>query len=159
LSVRKIGSLQELQGMVGQEVGVSPWLDVSQRTIDQFAEVTGDHQWIHVDPVRAAAESPFGGAIAHGFLTLSLLPRLVETTLSFGDWPMGVNYGFNRLRFVSPVPAGRRIRGRFKLDRLDQVDGTDQYPLGVQMTWGVTIEIEGQQKPALAAEWLTWRYR
>src|SRR5579885_2876498 len=107
-------SLRELESRVGQEVGVSPWVEMPQSRIDQFAEATGDYQWIHVDPERAA-KSPFGGTIAHGFLTLSMVPKLSESTFEFSDRKMGVNYGLNKVRFTSPVPAGARIRGRFTL--------------------------------------------
>ena len=147
-----LGSLRELERRVGEEVGVSPWIEVSQERIDTFAKAIEDFQWIHVDPARAQG-SPFGGTIAHGFLTLSLLSRLSEMTFSFSDRRMGVNYGLNRVRFTSPVPAGSRVRARFKLLKFEQLDGN-----GVQVTWDTLVEREGSDKPALVAEWLGRHY-
>jgi len=147
-----IARLRDLRDRVGEEIVVSEWLEVGQERIDAFAECTGDRQWIHIDPERARRESPFGGSIAHGFLTLSLLSKLLTDSISFGSAKMGVNYGFNRLRFTGPVPAGARVRGRFLLKQLDEIEA------GVQMTWAVTIEREGADKPCLVAEWLTRRY-
>ncbi|HYN11200.1 MAG TPA: MaoC family dehydratase [Burkholderiales bacterium] len=147
-----LGSLRELERRVGEEVGVSPWIEVSQERIDTFAKAIEDFQWIHVDPARAQG-SPFGGTIAHGFLTLSLLSRLSEMTFSFSDRRMGVNYGLNRVRFTSPVPAGSRVRARFKLLRFEPLDGN-----GVQVTWDTVVEREGSDKPALVAEWLGRHY-
>ena len=144
--------LRELESRVGEEVGVSPWVEVSQQRIDQFAEATGDFQWIHVDP-RRAKDSPFGSTIAHGFLTLSMLPKLSESTFEFSDRKMGVNYGLNKVRFTAPVPAGAKIRGRFSLAKYEKIDGN-----GVQMTWLVTVEREGSDKPVCIAESLTRRY-
>ena len=138
-------SLRELESRVGQEVGISPWVEIAQSRIDQFAEATGDFQWIHVDQERAK-QSPFGGTIAHGFLTLSMLPKLSESTFEFSDRKMGVNYGLNQVRFTAPVPAGARIRGRFTLARYEKLEG------GVQVTWNVTIEREGGDKPVCVAE-------
>jgi acyl dehydratase len=145
-------SLRDLAGRVGQEVGVSPWLEVTQERIDTFAKAIDDFQWIHVDRERAKS-SPFGGTIAHGFLTLSLLSHLAERTFSFSDRRMGVNYGLNRVRFTSPVPAGSRVRARFTLQKLEPLEGN-----GVQVTWSTVVEIEGAQKPALVAEWLGRHY-
>ena len=139
-------SLRSLETRVGEEVGVSPWVEVTQARIDKFAEATEDFQWIHVDPARAK-DSPFGGTIAHGFLTLSMLPKLTESTFEFSDRKMGVNYGLNKVRFTAPVPAGARIRGRFVLARYDKIDGN-----GVQTTWNVTFEREGGDKPVCVAE-------
>jgi len=147
-----IARLRDLRDRVGEEIVVSEWLEVGQERIDAFAECTGDRQWIHIDPERARRESPFGGSIAHGFLTLSLLSKLLTDSISFGSAKMGVNYGFNRLRFTGPVPAGARVRGRFLLKQLVEIEA------GVQMTWAVTIEREGADKPCLVAEWLTRRY-
>ncbi len=138
--------LRELESKVGQEVGVSPWVEVLQERIDLFAKATEDFQWIHVDPKRAK-ESPFGGTIAHGFLTLSMLPKLSESTFEFSDRKMGVNYGLNKVRFTAPVPAGSKIRGRFVLAKYEKIDGN-----GVQTTWSVTIEREGGDKPVCVAE-------
>lgn len=144
-------SIRQLEGRVGEEVAVSPWLEVTQERIDTFAKAVEDFQWIHVDPARAA-RSPFGGTIAHGFLTLSLLSRLSEMTFSFSDRRMGINYGLNRVRFTAPVPAGARVRARFTLAKLEKLDG------GVQVTWNTVIEREGADKPALIAEWIGRHY-
>jgi acyl dehydratase len=146
------GNLEELAAKVGQEVVVSDWLEVTQERIDQFADATGDHQWIHVDVERTRRESPFGTTIAHGFLTLSLLSHFLNNSLEFGNSKMGVNYGCNRLRFTAPVKAGSRLRARFKLKEFQRIEG------GVQMIWDVAMECEGQEKPVLVAEWLGRRY-
>jgi acyl dehydratase len=145
-------NLRELESRVGQEVGVSPWVEISQARIDQFAEATGDFQWIHVDKERAKS-SPFGGTIAHGFLTLSMLPKLTESTFEFSDRRMGVNYGLNKVRFTSPVPAGAKIRGRFTLARFEKIEGN-----GVQTTWSAVIEREGGDKPVCVAETISRHY-
>jgi acyl dehydratase len=144
-------SLKDLERRVGEEVGVSPWLEVTQERIDTFAKAIDDFQWIHVDPARAKA-SPFGGTIAHGFLTLSLLSHLAEMTFAFSDRKMGINYGLNRVRFTAPVKSGSRVRGRFTLAKYDKLEG------GVQVTWTTTVEIENEPKPALVAEWLGRHY-
>ena len=142
-------TLSELSAMVGQEVALSEWITVTQERVDQFAQATGDHQWIHVDQERAK-NGPFGGTIAHGFLTLSLLANMAyQACPSVAETKTGVNYGFNKLRFISPVPAGSRVRGRFRLKELN----TDT-PGRWTSTYEVTVEIEGAEKPALAAEWL-----
>jgi acyl dehydratase len=148
----EIESVGKLGEFVGREVGVSEWLEVSQERIRRFAEATEDRQWIHLDPERAARESQFGGTIAHGFLTLSLLSELGRTALSVGGVRMGINYGLNRVRFVSPVPAGSRIRGRFRLAALEEIRG------GAEVTWKVTVEREGGEKPVCLAEWLVRYY-
>jgi acyl dehydratase len=145
-------SLRELETRVGQEIGVSPWVEITQERIDTFARAIEDFQWIHVDKARAK-NSPFGGTIAHGFLTLSLLSHLSESTFSFSDRKMGVNYGLNRVRFTSPVPSGSRVRARFTLARFEHIETS-----GVQVTWNVTIEREGAAKPALVAEWIGRHY-
>ena len=138
-------SIEQLKMLASQEVGASDWIVIDQSRIDAFAEVTGDHQWIHTDPERAKTESRFGRTIAHGFLTVSLLSQLSRQAVDVrGDFKMRINYGFNRLRFVSPVPAGSRVRARF----------TPQKVTDNEVTWLVTVEVEGQQKPALVAEWL-----
>ncbi|MBV8859205.1 MAG: MaoC family dehydratase [Acidobacteria bacterium] len=147
--VESVGSLSEF---VGREVALSEWLDVPQERIDRFAEATEDRQWIHVDAERAARESPFGGTIAHGFLTLSLLSELMRLAVSVGGVRMGVNYGLNRVRFVSSVPAGARVRGRFTLAALKEIK------VGVQATWKVSVEREGGDKPCCVAEWLVRYY-
>ena len=120
--------LRDLESRVGEEVGVSPWVEMTQERIDLFAKATEDFQWIHVDPARAKS-SPFGGTIAHGFLTLSMLPKLSESTFEFSDRKMGVNYGLNKVRFTAPVPAGAKIRGRFVLAKYEKIEGN-----GVQTT-------------------------
>jgi len=145
-------TLRELEARVGQEVGVSPWIEITQERIDTFARAIEDFQWIHVDPARAKS-SPFGGTIAHGFLTLSLLSHLSEITFSFSDRRMGVNYGLNRVRFTSPVPSGARVRARFTLLKYEPIEAN-----GVQVTWNATVEIEGAPKPALVAEWIGRHY-
>lgn len=148
----EVESVEKLGELVGQEVALSEWLEVSQERINQFAEATEDRQWIHIDPERAARESPFRGTIAHGFLTLSLLSELMRLAVSVGDMRMGLNYGLNRVRFVSPVPAGSRIRGRFTLSALEEIKG------GAQATWEVTVEREGGTKLCCVAEWLVRYY-
>ena len=147
-----IHSLDELKDWVGKEVAASDWLQIDQARIDRFADATGDHQWIHVDPVRAAAESPFGATIAHGYLTLSLIPHLMMETLDVQGGRMSINYGLNRVRFAAPVRAGDRIRARFTLAALEDIPG------GIQLTWHALIEIEGQHKPACVAEMIARRY-
>ena len=146
-------TLDQLRASVGQELGVSPWHEITQRQIDQFAAITGDDQWIHVDPARAARESPYGATIAHGFLTVSLLSQLINEAITVdGDFKLRVNYGFNRLRFTGAVPSGSRIRGRFTLQSIKDVEG------GVEIAWLSTVEVEGRDKPALVAEWLGRTY-
>jgi acyl dehydratase len=142
---RVIKGLDELRSLTGQEVGVSDWIEVTQDMINRFADLTGDHQWIHVDVERARRETPFGSTIAHGFLTVSLLADMSQKAVQVrGDFKMRINYGFNKLRFVSPVPAGGRVRGHFVPQKV-----TDN-----EVTWLVTVELEGHAKPALVAEWL-----
>ena len=152
MPVTQFESIAALRDHVGREVATSDWLAVSQDRINQFAEATEDRQWIHVDPERAARESPFEETIAHGFLTLSLLSELGKRAMSVGGVRMGLNYGLNRVRFVSPVPAGSRIRGRFTLATVKEIDG------GVEATWNVTVEREGSEKPCCVAEWLVRYY-
>jgi acyl dehydratase len=150
---RVVNGVEELKTLVGQELGASEWHTVTQDQIDRFAEVTGDNQWIHVDAERARRESPYGAAIAHGFLTVSLLSGLIKEAVDVrGDYKMRINYGFNRLRFTGGVPAGSRIRARYALNSVKDVEG------GVEIAWGVTVEVEGQPKPALVAEWLGRTY-
>jgi acyl dehydratase len=146
-------TLEDLAACVGQEVAVSDWLVVTQAQIDQFAEATGDHQWIHVDVERAKA-GPFGAPIAHGFLTLSLLPKFYENAFDVTESRMGVNYGLNRVRFMSPVPVDSRLRARMKLLTAEPIAGD-----GLQMTWETTIELEGVAKPACVAESVVRRYK
>ena len=143
--------LADLQARVGEEVGVSDWITVDQQRINLFAEATGDHQWIHIDPERAA-KGPFGTTIAHGFLTLSLLPEMSASAFQVRDTHMGVNYGLDRVRFPAPVPTGSRLRGRFKLLKYEPLEG------GAQLTVEVTMEREGSAKPVCVAESLARRY-
>ena len=148
-----VASIDEIRTRIGQEVGVSGWLTVDQPRIDAFAEATEDRQFIHVDPA-AAARTPFGGTIAHGFLSLSLLSRMAaEATLLPDGLTMAVNYGFDRVRFLAPVRSGSRVRGRFVLDSLEQ-----KAPGRMLMRHAVTVEIEGEDKPALTAQWLGLMY-
>ncbi|MHA6624089.1 MaoC family dehydratase [Pseudonocardia sichuanensis] len=149
--MRVFNGVDELRAAVGSTLGVSDWVTVDQSQIDTFADATGDHQWIHVDRERAKA-GPFGATIAHGFLTLSLLPVLVAQTFQVEGTKMGVNYGLNKVRFTSPVPVGSKVRASAELTDVADVDG------GVQLTTKVTVEIEGSERPALVAEWLTRRY-
>jgi acyl dehydratase len=145
--MRVVKNTEELERLVGTELGVSDWLDVTQALVDGFAEVTGDRQWIHIDPERARRESLFGGTIAHGYLTLSLIPILVGGMLRFEGARARINYGLDRVRFPSPVRVGARIRGRFAVLGVERV-GADAARLRAR----VTIEIEGETKPACIAE-------
>jgi acyl dehydratase len=150
--MRTFQTLAELATLVGQEVAVSDWVTVTQQQVDLFAQATGDHQWIHVDPERAKS-GPFGTTIAHGFLTLSLIPKFFDAAIEVLDTRMGVNYGLNRVRFTGPVPVGSRLRARLTL--------MDCQPLqdnGWQMTWGISIEREGADKPVCVAESISRRY-
>ncbi len=154
MAVREIASIEALKSLIGQEVAVSDWIEITQDRIDQFAHATGDHQWIHVDVERARRESPFGTTIAHGFLTLSLLPMLAEGSLHIdGPFALKVNYGANRIRFTNPVPSGSRIRLRTVPLDVQDVGG------GWQVSWRHTVEVEGGEKPALVAETITRFYR
>ncbi len=149
-------TISELTALLGQEVAVSEWTLITQSQVDKFAEATGDFQWIHVDVERAKA-GPFGGPIAHGFLTLSLVPKFFDESLQIDEPSMGVNYGLNKVRFMSPVPVGSRLRGRLTLLATEPVTGLGGSS-GVQMTWEVKIEREGQDKPVCIAESLARRY-
>ena len=146
--MRTFARLADLAALEGQEIGRSDWIVVTQSSIDLFAQATDDAQWIHVDPVRAAA-GPFGATVAHGFLTLSLLSRLFAGAIAFGDVRMSLNYGLNRVRFPSPVPVGSRLRAVCVLDAFEPIQG------GAQLTIAVTVEREGGAKPACVAEWVT----
>jgi acyl dehydratase len=144
-----VADIDEIRQRVEEEIGVSDWLEVSQQAIDAFADVTHDHQFIHVDPERAK-DTPFGGTVAHGFLTLSLLSRMAaDVMLRPPTTRMGVNYGFEKVRFLAPVRAGKRVRGRFTLASFDE-KGPGRY----QFVHNVTVEIEGEDKPALIADWI-----
>jgi acyl dehydratase len=149
--MRVFNGVDELRAAAGSQLGVSDWITIDQTQVDTFADATLDHQWIHIDEERAKA-GPFGGTIAHGFLTLSLLSHLVSQTFRIDGTKMGVNYGLNRVRFTSPVPVGSKVRANVELGDVTDIEG------GVQMTTKVTVEIEGSERPALVAEWLTRRY-
>src|ERR1044071_7997630 len=150
---RVIEGIEELKTLAGQEIGASDWFEITQSRINDFADATEDHQWIHIDVERAKTGSPFGSTIAHGFLTLSLLPHFAAQAFTVrGNFKMGINYGLNKLRFISPVKSGSRVRARFTLQAVEDVAG------GAQITWAVTVESEGGAKPALAAEWLVRYY-
>jgi acyl dehydratase len=145
-------TLADLAACVGQEVALSDWLTISQEQINQFAQATGDHQWIHIDPKRAK-DGPFGAPIAHGFLTLSLLPQFFASALHVVETRMGVNYGLNKVRFMSPVPVGSVLRARLFLVAAEPIDNN-----GMQMTWDVTIEREGVAKPVCVAQSMSRSY-
>ncbi|HUR87886.1 MAG TPA: MaoC family dehydratase [Ramlibacter sp.] len=149
---RTFETLSELAQLTGQEVAVSDWVTITQEQVNLFAEATGDHQWIHVD-VERAKKGPFGAPIAHGFLTLSLLPKLLEGAIEIRESRMGVNYGLNKVRFTAPVPVGTRLRARAKLLAADLIDNN-----GYQFAWNVTIEREGSDRPACVAESISRRY-
>ena len=149
--MREIATLAELKALVGQEVAVSDWVEITQDRVNQFAEATGDHQWIHLDVERCKRESPFGGPIAHGFLTLSLLPMLMQNSVRMTDVRMGVNYGLNKVRFPAPVPVGSKVRSRTTVLSVEDIEG------GAQVTWQVTIEREGGDKPVCVAESISRR--
>lgn len=148
----QFAGIDDAKSRIGQEVGVSEWLAIDQQDVNAFAEVTGDRQWIHVDVERAQRESPFGGPIAHGYLTLSLLARFASECIAVEGIKLAVNYGLNRVRFVSPVKVGSRVRARFELASVADIAG------GAQMVWQATIEIEGGDKPACVAEMVTRWY-
>lgn len=150
--MRAIASIEELKSLVGQEVTVTDWFDISQERVNLFAEATGDHQWIHLDVERSRKESPYRTTIAHGFLTLSLLPMIMQSAISMPESKMSVNYGLNKVRFPSPVPVGSRVRGRLFLQDVDDIEG------GVQISWKVTIEREDGDKPVCVAESIARRY-
>ena len=143
--------LAELERLVGTELGVSDWRIVTQQQVDGFADATDDHQWIHVDPERAARESPYGATVAHGFLSLSLIVALVSEVVEVPDARIGINYGLDRVRFPAPVPVGSRIRGRVVLAGFEPIAG------GAQLRFAVTVEREGSEKPCVVAEWITRR--
>lgn len=150
--MREIASLAELKSLIGREVAVSDWIPISQERVRLFADATGDHQWIHLDAERSRSESPYGGTVAHGFLTLSLLPMLVEQTVRLPAVRLAVNYGLNKVRFPAPVPVGSRVRGYMTLLSVEDIVG------GTQLTWRVTIECEGGDKPVCVAESIVRRY-
>jgi acyl dehydratase len=151
MAVNTVTGIDEIKGLAGKDLGKSSWLEITQERVNLFADATEDHQWIHVDPERAAA-GPFGGAIAHGYLTLSLVIPLFNDLLEVNGVSMGVNYGLDKLRFPAPVKVGSKIRLAGKVDRVDEVAG------GVQMYVDFTIEAEGQEKPALVARAIYRQY-
>src|SRR5215212_6777398 len=144
--------IDEVVHAVGTQLGQTEWLEITQEQVNQFADATGDHQWIHVDPERAKTESPFGGPIAHGYLTLSLIPSLMPQIIEITGFRMGVNYGTEKVRFPSPVPVGARVRAGATLEAATPFDG------GIAMNLGVTMEIEGGTKPAMVATVVYRRY-
>src|SRR5215831_4888350 len=153
MPAREITSVEELRSLTGQEVAVSDWFEVMQDRINRFADATGDHQWIHIDVERAKAESPYGTTIAHGFLTLSLLSYLMSQAVQIKlPIRMGINYGLNKVRFPSAVPAGSKVRARAVLQSLEEIAG------GQQLVWNITVEREGGDKPCCVAEWLVRYY-
>ena len=153
MAKREFAHPNEMQKHVGQEIGVSDWVEVTQERINQFAEATGDHQWIHLDVERAKRESPYGATIAHGFLTLSMLSQLMQNAFKFkSPIKMGINYGLNRVRFPSAVPAGSEVRARLTLAALEEILG------GLQATWSAVVERRGSDKPCCVADWLVRYY-
>jgi acyl dehydratase len=152
MAATTVEGIEGVQGLVGQHLGHSDWVEITQEQVNQFAEATGDHQWIHVDPERAKKESPYGGPIAHGYLTLSLIPSLLPQIVTFDGFRMGVNYGTEKVRFPSPVPVGSRVRAGASLESATPFEG------GVQVGMGVTIEVEGVSKPAMVATVVYRRY-
>jgi acyl dehydratase len=150
--ITRIDSVDGARALIGAAPCVSAWVEIDQASVDRFAEATGDHQWIHVDPERARRESPFGGPIAHGFLTLSLIPALLERTVPFVQ-RLGVNYGLNRVRFTAPLPVGSSVRASLVVASATDVDAD-----GVQVVWNVTLERQGSERPVCVAEFITRHY-
>ncbi|MBC7686130.1 MAG: MaoC family dehydratase [Bdellovibrionales bacterium] len=150
--MREFASLNQLRPLLGQEVAITDWVDITQERVNLFADATDDHQWIHVDLERCKRDSPFGGPIAHGFLTLSLVSSLFERAIRMIDARMVLNYGLNKVRFPAPVPVGSRVRARLTLAKIDDIEG------GAQLEWHVLIEREGGTKPVCVAELLLRRY-
>ncbi len=146
-----IEGIEGVKALAGRHLGYSEWHEVTQEQVDRFADATGDHQWIHVDPERAARESPFGGPVAHGYLTLALAPVLLSQIMRVSGITYGLNYGCNKVRFVSPVPVGAKVRAGAKVASVDEVQG------GVQSVVEITFEIDGREKPACVAE-VVYRY-
>jgi len=149
--MKRYATLAEIERDVGGDAAVSDWIEITQQRINLFADATGDHQWIHVDPERAKA-GPFGTTIAHGFMTLALLPEMSASAIHVDDVRMGVNYGLNKVRFTAPVPSGSRVRGHFKLLKFERLEG------GAQLTYEVRMEREGSDKPVCIAESVARRY-
>ena len=149
--MKRYAKLAEIERDVGGDAAVSDWIEITQPRINLFADATGDHQWIHVDPERAKA-GPFGTTIAHGFMTLALLPEMSASAIHVDDVRMGVNYGLNKVRFTAPVPSGSRVRGHFKLLKFERLEG------GAQLSYEVRMEREGSDKPVCIAESVARRY-
>jgi acyl dehydratase len=154
--MQTFNTLAELEAVVGREVAVGDWITIDQERVDRFADATDDHQWIHIDPERAR-QGPFGAPIAHGFLTLSLLPYLMGAAMSFPGTVMSVNYGLNKVRFPAPVPVGSRLRARFRLLSIEHLPPQGGHA-GAQLVWETTIEREGSAKPVCVAESVSRRY-
>ena len=150
--MRTLTGIDDIEALVGQHLGTSDWVEITQSRIDQFAEATGDHQWIHVDPERAKT-GPFGTTIAHGYLTLSLLPLFYQSVYKVEGVKMGINYGANKVRFLNPVPVGSRLRASIEVGEVKRVAND-----GAQITWNVTVELEGSDKPACYAETISVLY-
>jgi acyl dehydratase len=150
--MRAITSMEELRRLTGQEVVVTDWFVIEQQQVNLFAAATGDRQWIHTDAERSRRESPYGGTVAHGFLSLSLLSMLLEKALIMPAGGMNINYGLNKVRFPAPVPVGSRVRGRFAVMDMEDVAGA------TQIVWKVEVECEAGDKPACVAEWIVRRY-
>jgi acyl dehydratase len=150
--MREIASLAETKALVGQEVALSEWVDITQERINGFADATNDHQWIHVDAERCRRESPYGTTVAHGFLTLAMVPAMLQSALRLVDVGMAINYGLNKVRFPAPVPVGSRLRARLTILAVHELAD------GAQIDWGVAIEREGGDKPVCVAEFLMRRY-
>lgn len=150
--MRDIATLRELSALIGTEVAVSDWIGITQERVNTFADATSDHQWIHVDVERCKRESPFGGPVAHGFLTLSLLPAMFENAIRMLDVKMALNYGLNKVRFPAPVPVGGRLRARLTLASVEAIEG------GAQLVWSVVVECEGSPRPVCVAEFVMRRY-
>ena len=144
----EVTSPGQLRKLVGREAGLSPWMEISQQRINMFADATSDHQWIHVDAERCKRESPFGVPVAHGFLTLSLLPVMFESAVTLRNFRMVLNYGLNKVRFPAPVPVGSRLRARLVLQACDDIEG------GTQLVWDIAVEREGEAKPVCVAEFV-----
>ncbi|NRR31844.1 MaoC family dehydratase [Oxalobacteraceae bacterium] len=150
--MRELATLDAMRELVGQELATTDWIEITQERVNQFADATNDHQWIHLDAERAARESPFGGTIAHGFLTLSLVSGMLESAIRMVDMKMGINYGLNKVRFPAPVPVGSRVRARLTLQKIEDIVD------GAQLEWSVVIEREGSLKPVCVAEFVMRRY-
>jgi len=157
--VSVIKTLDELQGFAGRQIAVTDWFEITQERINQFADATGDHQWIHTDPERAQRESPYGTTIAHGFLTLSLLAKFLKEAVQLGDLRMTINYGLNRVRFPSAVLAGSRIRARITLQSIRELQSMRDVADSTEAVFSITIESEGSDKPCCVAESLARYYR